>query len=103
MAIITKRYRVEGVVQGVWFRDFVTKEARALQLTGTVTNLEDGTVGVIAQGDSAVFTTFEEKLNAGSPLATVTSVTATTLTGWTTQYFDFKQRSLGASETQSTQ
>ncbi len=41
---------VEGVVQGVGFRYFVTNYAEELQLTGWVRNLWDGRVEVMAEG-----------------------------------------------------
>lgn len=41
---VARRYRVWGRVQGVGFRAFVWREARAMQLTGWVRNRLDGTV-----------------------------------------------------------
>jgi acylphosphatase len=43
---------VHGRVQGVFFRDFVTRHARPLSLTGFVRNLPDGeTVEIVAEGE----------------------------------------------------
>jgi acylphosphatase len=42
---------VEGLVQGVGFRWWVRSQARRLRLTGTATNLPDGRVEVVAEGD----------------------------------------------------
>jgi acylphosphatase len=42
---------VYGSVQGVGFRDFVTREGRRLGLAGTVRNRADGSVEVIAEGE----------------------------------------------------
>ena len=44
---------VRGRVQGVGFRWFVCREARALGLTGRVANLPDGSLEVAAEGDRA--------------------------------------------------
>jgi acylphosphatase len=44
---------VSGRVQGVGFRDWVRRQATALRLTGTATNLPDGRVEVVAQGARA--------------------------------------------------
>jgi acylphosphatase len=43
---------VHGRVQGVGFRAFVAREARALGLAGTVRNRPDGTVEIDAEGGS---------------------------------------------------
>jgi acylphosphatase len=40
-----------GIVQGVMFRDFVKRKAVALGLVGTVRNMSDGSVSVIAEGE----------------------------------------------------
>lgn len=42
--------RVSGVVQGVGFRYRTARKADELLLTGTVRNLADGTVEVVAEG-----------------------------------------------------
>lgn len=41
---------VHGTVQGVGFRYWCWRQAEKLGLTGTATNQEDGTVGVVAEG-----------------------------------------------------
>ena len=91
MTMITKHYSITGIVQGVWFRDFVTKEATTLKITGTIGNMSDGTVTVVAQGDKASFTAFEAALHDGSPLATVVSVESKIIMDCSDTYFDFKQ------------
>ena len=42
--------RVEGLVQGVGFRRFVQREARAVKLAGFVENMKDGSARIFAQG-----------------------------------------------------
>ncbi|MEM2900733.1 MAG: acylphosphatase [Thermoplasmata archaeon] len=42
---------VSGRVQMVGFRAFVSRNASALDLTGYVQNLDDGTVEVVAEGE----------------------------------------------------
>jgi len=42
---------VSGRVQGVLFRQAALNKARALKLTGFVTNLLDGGVEILAEGD----------------------------------------------------
>jgi acylphosphatase len=47
------RLRIEGLVQGVGFRAFVEREARALGLSGWVRNRRDGGVEAVVAGPSA--------------------------------------------------
>ncbi len=42
---------IYGRVQMVMFRDFVMRKARGLGLCGTVKNMHDGSVFVVAEGD----------------------------------------------------
>jgi acylphosphatase len=48
--MIVIRYYVSGDVQGVGFRWFVARHARALGLSGYARNLVDGRVEVVAAG-----------------------------------------------------
>jgi acylphosphatase len=45
------RLRIEGKVQGVFFRHHVRSLARTLKLSGYVKNLDDGAVEVVACGN----------------------------------------------------
>lgn len=47
---MTTRFLVSGMVQGVGFRWFVARHARALGLGGYARNLPDGRVEVVASG-----------------------------------------------------
>ncbi len=44
---------VHGEVQGVFYRTFTKETAKQLNITGSVQNLPDGTVEVIAEGEEA--------------------------------------------------
>lgn len=57
---------VRGRVIGVMFRDFVRRQARRLGLTGTVQNLSDGSVRVIARGDESSLRQLVSYLERGS-------------------------------------
>ena len=52
---------IRGRVQMVMFRDFTKRKAGSLGLTGTVKNLKDGSVCVVAQGDEDKLNKFIEK------------------------------------------
>ena len=65
---------VTGVVQGVGFRWFARREARALALTGWVKNRADGSVQAFAQGDEPALARFEQALRQGPPSAQVERV-----------------------------
>jgi acylphosphatase len=65
---------VEGVVQGVGFRWFVMRHARALGLTGTVANMPDGTVRVVAVGERGDLESLAALLREGPPASRVKAV-----------------------------
>ena len=65
---------VFGRVQLVMFRDFTCRKARALKLTGTVKNLKDGSVFVVAEGEEEKLRTLLGKLKRGSILARVDKI-----------------------------
>jgi len=44
------KIKVEGLVQGVWFRQSTQEKARELSLSGTVKNLPNGSVDIEAEG-----------------------------------------------------
>ena len=72
---MTSRFLVSGVVQGVGFRWFVARHARALGLTGFARNLPDGRVEVVAAAtDAAALARLEERLRAGPAHARVEGV-----------------------------
>ena len=65
---------VSGRVQLVMYRDFSCRNARGLGLVGTVQNLPDGTVRVIAEGEREKLDRYALKLWQGSLLSHVTNV-----------------------------
>ncbi|MBP7868285.1 MAG: acylphosphatase [Acidobacteria bacterium] len=77
--MITRRYRVRGIVQGVGFRYFVLYRARALGVCGWVRNLDDGCVEVLAQGGPDALCALEGLLREGPRHASVAGVTAETV------------------------
>ena len=65
---------VSGVVQGVRYRVYVQDAATELELVGSVRNLPDGTVVVVAEGAPDILKEFVEHLHEGSLQAKVESV-----------------------------
>lgn len=62
---------VFGRVQGVSFRAYTCRKAQALGLKGTVTNLADGSVEVLAFGAQTMLVELLDWLHTGSPFARV--------------------------------
>jgi len=67
-------FRIEGRVQGVWFRESTRREAQPLGITGYAKNMADGSVEVLACGQPEALTRLTEWLKQGPPMATVEQV-----------------------------
>ncbi len=67
---------VYGLVQGVYFRAFVSRRARELGLTGYARNTPEGTVGVHAEGERERLETLIDHLRVGPSAARVEKVEA---------------------------
>lgn len=65
---------VTGKVQGVGFRFFVSDLARDLGITGSVKNLNDGTVEVEACASKGAIKLMLEQLRQGPPRSCVSAV-----------------------------
>jgi len=77
----------QGRVQGVYFRDFTSRKAQALGLTGYVKNLSDGrSVEVLAEGDRRALEQLLEHIKIGPRGARVDRVNVE----WSDYSDDFK-------------
>jgi len=65
---------VTGRVQGVGFRVSCAREAKRLGLGGSVRNLADGSVEVLAEGDEAAVEAMTTWCHSGPMYARVSSV-----------------------------
>jgi acylphosphatase len=65
---------VRGYVQGVGFRAYALRQARALGLTGWVRNDVDGSVHVVAEGDRRDLIALADRLGEGPSEAEVQDV-----------------------------
>ncbi|MSR23385.1 MAG: acylphosphatase [Gemmatimonadetes bacterium] len=70
----TLGFRVEGRVQGVGFRAWTVRTARALGLRGWVRNLPDGAVEAHVAGGSGAMARMREELGRGPGAARVDRV-----------------------------
>ena len=67
-------FRIEGRVQGVWFRESTRREAQPLGITGYAENKADGSVQVLACGEPGSLARLAEWLKQGPPMARVDRV-----------------------------
>jgi len=71
---IARRYVVSGRVQGVGFRWFTDASAAREGIHGSVGNLPDGRVEILAEGDAEALMRFERHVRHGPPGARVDHV-----------------------------
>lgn len=71
MTTIRVHIYVSGRVQGVSYRRFVVREARALGVTGWAMNLPDRRVEVVAEGEENAVEELMRRLREGPALAIV--------------------------------
>lgn len=73
----TVTVRIEGRVQGVYYRAWTDQNARALGLDGTVRNASDGSVEAVFSGPADVVAEMLRRCADGPPDAKVSAVTIT--------------------------
>jgi acylphosphatase len=65
---------VTGLVQGVGYRYYVCREAATLNLKGTVRNRHDGSVEVVAEGDTFALHALLDSVKIGPRFGHITTV-----------------------------
>ena len=65
---------VYGMVQGVGFRYFTVRQAAALELTGYVKNLPDGSVEVDVEGEKNSIDQLKKQLEQGPGFSSIDKV-----------------------------
>jgi acylphosphatase len=70
----SRLFRIEGRVQGVWFRESTRREAEPLGITGYARNMPDGSVEVLACGEPQALDQLEAWLKHGPRMARVDRV-----------------------------
>lgn len=73
----TVTVKIEGRVQGVYYRAWTDQTARSLGLSGSVRNARDGSVEAVFSGPPAAVEDMLRRCAAGPRDAKVTSVTIT--------------------------
>ncbi len=73
------RVRVDGRVQGVWFRASTQKRAVELGVSGWVRNLDNGSVELEAEGEDAAVDALLRWCHMGPPSARVDHVDVMTI------------------------
>lgn len=73
MAAVRSKVVVDGVVQGVFFRDSTRTMARDLGVAGWVRNLPDGRVEAVFEGNADSVARAVAWMRIGPPRAVVTS------------------------------
>jgi acylphosphatase len=68
------RVRIQGRVQGVWFRGWTVAQARALGLDGWVRNRTDGSVEAVFGGPAAAVAEMVARCHQGPSAARVACV-----------------------------
>ncbi len=58
-------YNIQGMVQGVGFRQFIYEKARRLGVKGYVKNCQDGSVECLAEGNTKQLKELHKALNCG--------------------------------------
>jgi acylphosphatase len=76
---VARKFLIEGDVQGVGYRYFALRAAARHEMLGTVRNLPDGQVEVIAEGAREAMDHFKMELAAGPAYARVTGIDETDL------------------------
>lgn len=72
--MISRRLVVTGRVQGVFFRDWTLKQARALGLDGWVRNRADGSVEMVVAGAPEMVEAMIARARQGSPASRVDDI-----------------------------
>jgi len=89
--LVSLRAVVYGLVQGIFFRAFVSRRARELELTGYVRNLPERMLEVQAEGERDKLEKLIVSLQAGPPGARVEKV-ITVWSKYTGDYTGFSVR-----------
>lgn len=86
---ITQHLKIHGLVQGVFYRESMSRQAQMRGVTGWVRNCSDGTVEAMVQGDPDAVGQIVEWARAGPEMARVERVEISAGSG---DYASFERR-----------
>lgn len=86
---ITQHLKIHGRVQGVFYRESMSRQALALGVTGWVRNCSDGTVEAMVQGEPDAVGQIVAWARSGPEMARVELVEITAGSG---EYASFERR-----------
>ena len=89
---VTRRLAIHGLVQGVWYRESMRREADRLGVTGWVRNRPDGSVEALVQGSPAAVEAITAWSRRGPEQARVERVDASPAEG---EFAAFEKRPTG--------
>jgi acylphosphatase len=72
--MVARRFIISGFVQGIGYRFFALRAAARHQVLGTVRNLPDGRVEVVAEGERDAMDEFKKDLVTGPAMAQVSNI-----------------------------
>jgi len=72
--VISRKFIFKGRVQGVGFRFFTTKNAKDLNIVGSVKNLANGDVEIFAKGEENKIDHFKARLIKGNNFSRVEDI-----------------------------
>jgi acylphosphatase len=75
-SIVRRRLLIDGVVQGVWFRESCRRQAASYGVSGWVSNRADGRVEAVLEGDRGSVRAVEAWCHRGPSRARVTAIEA---------------------------
>jgi acylphosphatase len=90
MGTVARHVRVNGQVQGVFFRGWTSEQANELHIAGWVRNCPDGRVEAHVEGDEAAVDRMIERMRRGPPAAKVEDLR--TWDAWPGEFVGFEVR-----------
>jgi acylphosphatase len=86
---VTRRLKIRGLVQGVWYRESMRQEAARVRVTGWIRNRADGSVEAVVQGSPEAVDAITAWARRGPQQARVEAVEVSPAEG---EFLSFEKR-----------